>query len=214
MPRLCFRHLPTALSACAAALAIAACTGTTQFVSEWRRPDFDGPPLGRLFVIAATSDPLVRRVFEDAVVAQLVARGSAGVPSYRYFPEAQPAASGALQSALAASRSDGVLLARADHVAEQTQIVPGTVVPVYLGVGWDGFYDSYNATWLGNYVRPADVTVTRKLVAETRAFRALDHALVWSGTTQTPLGGGATTEATIDSIADTLVRALAHARVI
>jgi hypothetical protein len=196
-------------------LALAACaTSTPQLVSQWKNPAFSGPPLERVFVIAATSDRLTRRVLEDAVVAQLAARGASGVPSYRYFPDAKPATATELQRALAAVQADGVLFARAEGVAEQTQVIPGSVVPVYVGVGWDGFYNFYNANYVGNYVQPPEVSVTQKLIVETRVFATSGHALVWSGTTQTVLGGSATTEARVERYADVIVAALAQAGVV
>jgi len=210
------RHSRRPLGAAAVALLLAACAGTssTQLVSQWKSPEFAGPPLKRVFVVAGTQDRITRRVLEDALVAELGARGAAGVQSYRYFPEPQAPGSAPFRQAVSAAQVDGVLLTRADAVDEQTQVVPGAVVPVYVGVGWDSFYNLYDANYVGNYVQPPEVSVTRKLVGETRVFDTRRQALVWSGTTQTPLGGSTTTEERVDRFARTVVDAIARAGII
>jgi hypothetical protein len=206
---------PRLIAAPLVALLLAACAGgTTQLVSQWKSPEFAGPPLKRVFVVAHTQDRITRRVLEDALVAELGARGAVGVQSYRDFPASQAPGSAAFREAVRAAQADGVLLTRADAVDEQTQVVPGAVVPVYVGVGWDSFYNLYDANYVGNYVQPPEVSVTRKLVGETRVFDTRRQALVWSGTTQTPLGGSTTTEERVDRFARTVVDAIARAGII
>jgi hypothetical protein len=193
-------------------LALAACvaSGTTQLVSQWKSPEFKGPPLERVFVIAATADQLTRRVLEDAVVADLTARDASGIPSYRYLPDAKPATPAQLKSAIAAAGVDGVLFARVETVAQQVRVVPGSVVPVYVGIGWDSFYNFYNANYIGNYVQPPEVSVTQKLLVETRLFATRGSVLVWSATTRTPIGGSTTIEERVERYAALIVQALAE----
>lgn len=209
------RLLTNALAAMLVAMTVGGCASApTQLVSQWKSPEFAGPPLRRVFVVAGTPDRITRRVLEDALVADLAARGVAAVPSYRYLPEGEAPGSDRFRQAVTTAQADGVLLTRADEVDARTQVVPGAVVPVYVGVGWDSFYNLYNANYVGSYVQPPEVSVTRKLVGETRVFSTRRQALVWSGTTQTPLDGSATTEQRIDRFSSTIVGALAQAGII
>ena len=74
------RRLAVIGAACAA-LALAGCA-TSRLVTKQSNPDYAGKPFKSVMVVAVTSDELLRRTFEDRIVALLGKRGVKGVPAY------------------------------------------------------------------------------------------------------------------------------------
>ena len=63
-----------------AALALLAGCATSQLLSQKANPDYVGKPLKSIMVVAVTADEIVRRTYEDRVVALLGKRGIKGIP--------------------------------------------------------------------------------------------------------------------------------------
>jgi ABC-type amino acid transport substrate-binding protein len=101
---------------------LASCASTT-LVSSQRNAAYSGPPLVRLVVIGATSDPRVQRAFEDEFVAKLNAAGITAVPSYPLIRESATADRAQLRKAVEGAGMDGVLAARLVRVeADETSL--------------------------------------------------------------------------------------------
>ena len=65
----------------AAILMLAACASTT-LTNSWRDPAYKGPLLKKVMVMAVSTQPSVRRVFEDEFVSELKAAGVEATASY------------------------------------------------------------------------------------------------------------------------------------
>src|SRR5215467_5814685 len=63
------------------AVLLAACA-TSSMVSQQSNPDYVGKSFRSVMVVAVTEDDLVRRTFEDRMVALLGKRGLKGIPGY------------------------------------------------------------------------------------------------------------------------------------
>src|SRR5215831_6745566 len=126
---------PPVLGAVFAAL-LASCA-TSSMVTQQSNPDYVGKPFKSVMVVAVTEDDLVRRTYEDRMVAQLGRRGRKGIPAYEAIGSRGKVEEAELRRAIAASGAEGVLITRVARVDRSSGTVPGGTVAV--GVGWGGF---------------------------------------------------------------------------
>jgi len=160
-----------------ALLALVACAAT-KLTNSWSSPDYKGPALKKLLVVGVSSQPALRRTFEDEFVKELKAAGVDAVASYNFIPEDGQAEETRVKQAVTQAGSDGVLITRLVRIDVNTQ-----VSPAYPPMGM-GFYGGYRYAW-GGFYDPPVATTTDTLVLDTNLY-AVDHSrLLWSGTTQT-----------------------------
>src|SRR5262249_35844955 len=94
------------------ALAVLAGCSTSQLVRQEANPAYVGKPLKSVMVVAVTSDEIVRRTFEDRVVALLGQRGIKGVPGYSAVGTRGRIQEAELREAIAKSGAEGVIITR------------------------------------------------------------------------------------------------------
>jgi len=197
----------------AVTLLLAACAASTQFNAQWINPQAGNRlPVKSVLVIGISHDTTARRVYEDAMVAQLTARGVKAQPSYRSLPEDGPAPRPEIENAVRAAGADAVLISRTVSVSNEVRVSPGMVMGPPYGFGWGGFYGYYHGMWSGAYAIPPTVYTVLNVVVDTRLFDAKDFMVLWSGSsTTTPTSSMQTT---ISEFATTLVTALAASKAI
>jgi hypothetical protein len=142
-------------------------------VTQQSNPDYVGKPFKSVMVVAVTADELVRRTFEDRMVALLGQRRVKGVPSYsvigsRKVEEAE------LRRAIAASGVEAVLITRVTRVDRSTGTLPGATV----GIGFYGYWETV-------HLPPEQVNGPSWTVSETRLFDAKNGVLAWTGVMDT-----------------------------
>jgi len=93
------------------ALLLGSCASTSM-VSSQRNPAYTGPALKQLIVMGVSSDPAVRRAFEDEFVLKLKAAGISAQPSYPLIPDPNSADKAQLREIVEKAGADGVLAAR------------------------------------------------------------------------------------------------------
>ena len=165
----------------AAAFLLGACAAvSTSLVNQWRSPEFAGPPLRKVLVVGVTTQPSVRRVFEDEFADQLRAAGVQAVQSYTVLPQDGQAEQSVLESALRQVGADAVLVTRMVRTEQKTQITPGYYRPPPVM----GFYGWYSAAWVG-YYEPPMLYQYDVVTAETSVYSPPQSQLLWSGTTET-----------------------------
>jgi hypothetical protein len=196
------------LLALALLAAIGGCAAPTVLNTQWADPQFTARPMRAILVVGIAKDAANRRSFEDAMVAQLTARGVRAAPSYRYVPEGGPASQQQLLNALVESGAAGVLLSRVTAVSQSVQVTPGMYMGPPVGYGYGGFYGYYGGMWASSYYSPPSIYVQDNVVADTRLFEAGNFALVWSAsTTTTP--GAQSTAALLEQFATLIATTLA-----
>ncbi|HUL93650.1 MAG TPA: hypothetical protein VLV56_15015 [Burkholderiales bacterium] len=166
-----------------AALALLAGCASSSLVSQQSNPDYVGKPFRSVMVVAVTADDLLRRTFEDRMVALLGGRGAKGIPAYTVLAAHDRVEEAELRQAIARSGAEGVLVTRVTRVDRSSGTVPGATVMV--GVGWGGFYGYYSGVWQTVNVAPAKITGPSWTVSETRLFDAKNGALAWTGIVDT-----------------------------
>ena len=162
-----------------AALALLAGCATSQLLSQKANPDYVGKPLKSIMVVAVTSDEIVRRTYEDRVVALLGKRGIKGIPSYSELGKRGKVEEAELRQGIARAGAEGVMITRVTRVDRATVEFSGTEVAV--GYGFGGFYGFYSGVWSTVSAPAQTITGPQWTVSETRLFDARNGALAWTG---------------------------------
>jgi hypothetical protein len=179
-------------AAAAVVLAVSACAAPTVLNTQWTDPQFTAKPIRSILVVGITKDTINRRAYEDAMVAQLGARGVKATQSYRIAPDAGPVPQEKMQQAVKESGATGVLLTRVVSVSQSVQVTPGMYMGPPMGYGFGGFYGYYGGMWASSFYAPPQIYTQENVVADTRLFEAKDFVLVWSGSTTTTPGHDST----------------------
>jgi len=143
-------------------------------VTQQSNPDYVGKPFRSVMVVAVTADELVRRTFEDRMVALLGKRGVKGIPGYEAIAKRGKVEEADLRQAIAASGAEGVLLTRVTRVDSSSGTLPAATV----GVGFYGY-------WEVAQLPPKKVDGPSWTVSETRLFDAKSGVLAWTGVMDT-----------------------------
>jgi hypothetical protein len=210
-------HWLSRLAAVVMLLAVTACAAPTVLNTRWTDPQFTAKPVRSILVVGITRDTSNRRVYEDAMVAQLTARGVKAQPSYLFAPEAGPVTFEALQKVLADVGASGVLLTRVVNVSQSVRVTPGmdmgprnTAFGPSRSMGMRGFHGFYDGMWASSFHSPPTITVDENVGADTRLFETKDFSVVWSASTTTVTSGSGGTTALLQQfatlIADTLAK--------
>lgn len=184
-----------------AALALLAGCATSSLVSQQSNPDYVGKPFKSVMVVAVTADDLLRRTFEDRMVALLAQRGTKGIPAYTVVGSRGQVEEAELRQAIARSGAEGVLVTRVTRVDRSSGTLPGATVTV-------GLYGYYSGVWQTVNVAPTKITGPLWTVSETRLFDAKNGVLAWTGVMDTRENDdlGAALTQYINVIFDAMVR--------
>ena len=177
------KHCLAILGAAIAALTLLASCATSRMVTQQSNPDYVGKPFKSVMVVAVTADELVRRTYEDRMVALLGERGRKGIPAYSAVGSRGRVEEAALRQAIARSGAEGVLITRVTRVDRPSGTVPAATVAI--GVGWGGFHGYYSTVWETVSVPAQKETSSSWTVSETRLFDARNGVLAWTGVVDT-----------------------------
>ena len=174
-----------ALFSVAAVLALAACA-TSRLVSQQSNPEYVGKSFKNVIVVGVSADEMVRRTFEDRVVALLGKRGVKGIPGYSLTGSRRKVEEAELRQAIERSGADGVIITRVTSVDQSTGYTSGATVSVGVGYGYGGgFYGYYAGVWDTVTTGPQKVVGPTWALSETRLFDAKNGALAWTGVVDT-----------------------------
>jgi hypothetical protein len=166
---------------------LASCT--SRLVSQQANPDYIGKPFKSVMVVAVASDDLVRRTFEDRLVALLAKRGVKGIPAYSVVGARRQIEEAELRQALERSGVEGVLITRVTRVDQSSGYTSGATVSVGYGYGYGagfgGFYGYYSGVWETTTTAPQKVSGPTWTLSETRLFDAKNGTLAWTGLVDT-----------------------------
>ena len=177
-------------------------------VDQQSNPDYVGKSFKSVLVVAGTSDELVRRTFEDNMVALLGKRGLKGIPAYSVIDKRGKVEEAELRAAIERSGAEGVLITRVTQVDRLSGYTNSATVVAGYGYGWGGFYGYYNGVWQTATVAPQKVNGPVWTLSETRLFDAKNGTPVWSGIVDTRENDnlGKALTGYVDMIFDAMVR--------
>lgn len=178
------RPVPRAsLAVLAVAAVLGGCAGASRMANMWKDPSYPQTPIDNVLVVSISKNETWRRVWEDAVVAELKDNGANATPSYSLFPTAVPDTQQVLD-AVRDNEYGGVIVTYRLDARAVTRYVPGyvTSVPVRYYRYWGDYYHPYYTT----IYRPGYVVTDQEVRYQIDVWSAEDGGkLVWMGTTST-----------------------------
>ena len=188
--------------------------GTTSMLKSWSDPAYTGGKMRRVLVIGVGRNASLRKQFEDAFVARLARSGIQAQPSYPLLPDAAAIRKETVVPHVVQRAVTHVLVARVVDHKTVAEYVPPTVTSTYVPAypsyyyGWHSYYDmSYAAV-----VSPGYTYETEYVHVETNVYDVGTEKLIWSGLTETELGGRA--EAKIQEFIDAITSYMSQAKLI
>jgi hypothetical protein len=179
-----YKPMPRALlSAAVLALTLLAGCAASRLVAQQSNPDYVGKSFKSVMVVAVTSDQMIRRTYEDRVVALLGKRGVKGIPAYSLLGSRGKVEEAELREAIARSGAEGVLITRVTHVDQSSTYVSGATVT--MGYGGVGMYGYYGGVWQTVDTAPQKIAGPKWTMSETRLFDAKSGVQAWSGVVDT-----------------------------
>jgi hypothetical protein len=151
-------------------------------VNVWRDPAVQAPRLDKLLVIAVRTEPIRRRMWEDAFAAELATYGVTATPSYRLYPGAPPDTS-QIREALRTNDLNGVLVAHPLPATTESYYVQGhyEAAPAY---GYDPYWGRYYHYWhYVHYPGYVESVTTRRQQIDLYMAQNSGGRMVWSATT-------------------------------
>ena len=204
-PRRAIAVLFSLLFVALGAAGLVGCASTTEINGVWVDPDAGKRAVHNVLVIGINRDTTARRIYEDAIVAQLGARGIKAHASYKLLPELGPVPPPDIETTVRNTAADAVLVSRTVRVSTDIRVTPG------YSHGHAGFV-GFHGMWGGAYSTPPNVYTVQNVEVETRLFHVKDFALLWSGSSTT--NPTSSMQQTITEFATVLVKALTEAKVI
>lgn len=171
------------LAGAIALAALAAGCASQTISSEWKDTSFRGS-VDSVFVVAIRREEIHRRLWEDAFVAELTARGVTAVQSYRLFPDGAPDTQQVI-TAVRERHFGGVLVSSRLPNSTSSTYVPGHTEtrPVTTP---DVFSNSYSTRWTDVKV-PSSIETTNIRHYETDLWKTGAGAhMIWTGVCDCP----------------------------
>ena len=182
---------------------LAGCASTTEINGAWVNPEAGKRrPVNNVLVIGINRGATARRIYEDAIVAQLAARGIKAQPSYELLLELGLVPPLDIKSVVRNAGVDAVLVSRAVGVSTEIRVTPGH---------FDGPAVFYRM-WGSAFSTGPNVYTVQNVEVETRLFDIKDLELLWSGSSTTH--PTSSMQQTVSEFATVLIKALADAKVI
>lgn len=120
------------------------CASHTRMNGVWVDPAAGNrAPASNVLVIGINQCGTARRIYEDAIVAQLAARGIKSQPSYNLLPELGPTPPPDIGTVVRNTGADSVLASRTVRVSTDIRVTPGHS---YGPAGFYGMWGGANST--------------------------------------------------------------------
>ena len=165
-------------------LAMMAGCASFELVDIWSDSSFQAPPLNKMLVISPSTNPVLRRIWEDAFSIELAKHAVAVTPSYRVFPDAPPDTNQVIQI-VQSNGFDGILVTRWLPPEENPQYEEG-----YVTTEQTTRYDRRRERFVTYY---RDIDHAAHVDSQKVDVRAIDvwttqneGQMIWSGTSKTP----------------------------
>jgi hypothetical protein len=162
---------------------LSACSSPGGLTSSWKAPDAEPLRLkgAKVAAVVMVQDEALRRRGEDALAAEITARGAVGIPMYTLLDGGAPSNEAEARAACEKAGIAGVVVMKTTSVDKKVEEKPVTYLePMYRNY-WDGYFDygwgtSYEPVQAGTTF---DIKTT--VSVETRVYSLRQNKLVWSG---------------------------------
>ena len=166
-------------------IALLAGCSTVDVKAAWKNPAYTQHPQ-KIMVIGLSSNPVLRRIFEDEFVRQIKARGPDSIASYTVLPKMEKNDQEAIAAKVNEHAADAVLITRLVSKKTVQVYVPGTafIAPPHYDL-WPHYY---NYGYQTNY-SPGYMAEEEYAVIETNLYGAADDALIWAAWSEAGITG-------------------------
>jgi len=188
----------------AAALLAAGCAPTA-LVHEWKSPGYTGGPFDRVLVLAASTDPDARRVYEDAFVQELAAMGVTAIAAHAVIEGQGEVSEQQMLEAVGEVRANAVLVTR--MLGRQRKTALYSPAPLR-----DGEAAELYSVYAAGMATPPEPDAYALYTLETSLWNAKDESLVGLNTSQN--FQAAKTLPAAKELADLAVKALRQQRLL
>lgn len=183
------RNQLSRLTLAAAAVAMTMSCSSTKIVHSWSAPGASKAAVKKVLVLGVSTNPPLRRIYEDTFCVELEKLGYKTVSGYVWAPDAANLDREAITAKIRAENVTHVLVTRLVRAKDvETYHAPTTVGVSYgYGPGYYGAWSSYYTVGYGAVVEPGYTTVDTVVTLETNFYDASKEkeALVWSGESAT-----------------------------
>lgn len=174
-----------------ALILLPACS-SSKLTASWVDPEFKRAQVRSIMVLGVSGEDLLRRTFEDEMVAQLRQYGLKAVPSYRSISGKELPEKGEMEQWIGSQDVDGIMVSRLIGTRQETVVRPGysTRFGGYAGPYWGrgrhpwvdpyhGWYDYYSGSYdVIHY--PPEVSHYQVYTIETTLYLVDSDQPVWS----------------------------------
>ena len=161
----------TALYGVVWALLLSGCAATST-ISVWQDDTFSGPPFEHLLVVAVSSQPGDRKIFESEFAKAIVDAGKNATASSRVMPGEEKLSAESVKAAIAGTGIDAVLVTSVVGVDErESYVAPPTYSRTYYGY----YATSYDFAYQSGYYHQYSV-----YHLETNVYDVQSEELVWT----------------------------------
>ena len=192
----------------AAAVILTGACSSTKIVHSWSAPGINKATVKKVLVLGISTNPSIRRTYEDTFSVELEKLGYQAVSGYLWAPDAAALDRDAIVARIRSDNVTHVLVTRLVAAKEvETYHAPTTVGVSYgYGPGYYGAWSSYYSVGYGAVVEPGYTTVDTVVTLETNFYDASKEkdALIWSGQSAT-WTDQAQTGSKVDSVVHALV---------
>lgn len=195
-----------------AGLAALSCTAaSTTLVGSWRDPAYQIRKVNSVLILAVTSDPTRRMVFETSFQNKFQAIGIQPVPGSAVLPvDTMPTREEVLK-VVKERNIDLVLVGRLVNVKKEAAYVPPTTVMYAPPPGYYGFYPYYSYGY-GVAYSPGYMAEWTTIQIETNVFSTATEKLVWSAVSKTV--DATSPQEVTDSVAGAVIEGLIEGKVL
>ena len=196
------QHLVRTLAITAGVLCLSACA-TTTFDSTWKAPDAQQvSPMGKyVAAVFVSREEGQRRAGEDALAADLIARGAHGVAAYTLLPNNQRGNAEVARERLKAAGANGVVVMRVVGKDQKITYTPGyaATFPAY----YNGFGPYWSYGWQTVY-EPGYLQSDTVVSVETLVYSLTKDKLLWASESRTTNPANLTT--LVNEVADAVAK--------
>ncbi len=177
---------------------------STKLRSSWNNPDFNGPSLQKILIIAVSNSDLQRRLYEESFVEKLQVEGVDAVASHTMISALgsdEEQGKALIKAAVVKSGADGALITTLSGIHKDKQYIPASDV---YAPGHGGSYTMYGYYGYSHGIifRHGSTVDSTLVNLNTAIFSTKTEEMLWSGDTQSvnPDGAISVVNETIDII--------------
>jgi hypothetical protein len=197
-------------------LLVAVSCSLTNLNAVWKDPQYRGGKLKNVLVVGASTNQVVRRIFEDELTAGFKSRGTNAIPSYTIFPTEKTLTKETIESRSGDLGIDAMLIARVVDTKTKREFTPGpsnyyrdTYFYDWPNRYFRFFSDTYPGMYYNERLYYSEYEVAN---LETNIYDTQTGKLIWSALSDTVLGGSSQLE--ISSVVDVIMKNLAQNQLI